>query len=399
MLDRRVIQLNAGTCSPTPRVVFERVQGLREWQAMSPTQFQWRDGWRLLAESRAALAGYVNASPADLALVENVTVALNIGAAALDLPAGSEILTSDHEYGSIVTLFQRLAAARGWTIRMVVLPRPVTSAGEIVAAFEAAGGAMTRGVFFSHISSPSGLVLPATRLCALARERGWVSVVDGAHGPGQVKVDLAEIGADFYAANCHKWMMAPASVGFLHATARMKHLCRSAISSWGYGYEAGKGEDEAFEGTTRWQYDLEFHGTADRTPQMVLGEALAFRRTLGGDEAVMARTDELRAYLRRKMAGIGILPVFPDGQGLVAMLSAFVLPEAFQVSTELGSNTPVDHPGSRLQKHLWGEHGIECPVTFCAGGVHLRVSTAWFNSFGEIDALVAALPGAIRLCA
>lgn len=395
MLDPSVIQLNAGTCSPTPRVVFDRVQELRVRQAMSPTEFQWRDGWRLLADSRAALAGYLNASPADVALVENVTVALNIAAAALDLPLGSEILTSDHEYGSIVTLFRRLAVVRGWTIKTVEVPRQARSAGEIVAAFEAAGGPGTRGLLVSHISSSSGLIMPVAGLCRLARERGWVSVVDGAHGPGQLKVDLKEIGADFYAANCHKWMMAPASVGFLHVAAGVKHLCKSAISSWGYGYAAGKEEEEAFEGTTRWQYDLEFHGTADRTPQMVLGEAVAFRRSLGGDEAVIARTDELRGYLRQKMQGIGLLPVFPDGQGLVGMLSAFELPEAFQVKTELSSNTPVDHPALRLQKYLWGKHRIECPVTFCAGGVYLRVSTAWFTTFGEIDALVAGLPAAL----
>jgi isopenicillin-N epimerase len=394
MLDPGVVQLNAGTCSPTPRALFERVTELRRRQAESPTEFQWRAAWPLFRRSREALGAYLSAGPAHVALVENVTVAVNIALRSIDLPAGSEVLTSDHEYGSMVSLLHRLASERGWTVRVAGLPTEIVEPWQILRTFDAAWTDRTRLVFFSHVSSPSGLIFPAGELCKLARERGAISVVDGAHGPGQIPLDLTALDADFYGANCHKWMMAPASVGFLHAGPRVKANVRSVVHSWGHGYEPGDLETEAFPGTTRWQYDLEFHGTSDRTPQMVLADAVAFRQAIGGDDAVRARVRALTGHLRARLAESGLRAFLPHDERLVGTLTAFVLPPAFQSGGAFIAS-PADSPAARLQKRLWDNHRIECPATHAAGTVFLRVSTAWFNSFAEIDRLVEALRGAL----
>lgn len=390
MLDHRVTQLNAGTCSPTPRAVFDRVNELRRRQAESPTEFQWRETWPLLRASREALAGYLHADQADFALVENVTVGLNLAVRALDLPAGSEILTSDHEYGSMLTLCQRFASERSVTVRVVELPKRLENPEQIVSAFLDAISDRTRVLFFSHISSPTGLVFPAEELCRAAQSHGIITIIDGAHAPGQVPVDLTRIDADFYAANCHKWMMAPASVGFIHANRRIKRSARSIVSSWGHGYPPEQLETEAFPGTSKWQYDLEFHGTSDRCPQMVLPEAVTFRNELGGDEAVFARVRQLSAHLRSRLASLGLEPFLPHDPRLVGNLTAFILPDRYQTGPAFIAN-PADTPAARLQKRLWDQHKIECPVTFGAGRVFLRVSTGWFNTSGEIDRLAEAL--------
>lgn len=391
MLDPTVVQFNAGTCSPTPARLFDRVTELRRRQAESPTEFQWRLAWPLLHAARAALGEYLGACPTDLALVENVTVALNIAARSTPLAPGDEVVTTDHEYGSMLKLWQRLAAAAGATVKVAALPRKIDDPRQVVDAVAAAVGPKARVLFFSHISSPSGLVMPAEALCRLARERGMVSVVDGAHAPGQLPLDLARVDADYYGANCHKWMMAPTSVGFLHAGRRVKATTRSTVSSWGHNYPPEKADVDAFPGTTHWHYDLEFHGTSDRTPQMVLPEAIAFRREIGGDAAVADRVRAVSAYLRKRLSELDLHAWLPHDDRLVGTLTAFTLPAAYQAGGGGFIAAPGDSPAQQLQRRLWQNHRIEVPATFCAGTAYLRVSTAWFNTFEEVDRLAEAL--------
>jgi isopenicillin-N epimerase len=391
MLDDRVTQLNAGTCSPTPRPVFDRAAALRRRQAESPTEFQWRDAWPLLRASRVALGGYLNADPSDLALVENVTVAINIAARSLQLPAGAEVVTTDHEYGSMLKLWDRLAAQHGWRLRVAALPARIDDPRQIVDAVRALVNDRTRVLFFSHVSSPSGLVLPARELCALARSAGAVSVIDGAHAPGNLDLDLAALDADVYCANCHKWLMAPASVGFLHANRRVKSTLRSAVSSWGHGYAADAIDEDVYPGTTNWHYDMEFHGTTDRSPQMSLPETLAFRESIGGNAAVRARVRALTVHLRERMKSLGLAAWLPHDERLVSTMTAFPLPAAYQSGGGGFIAAPSDSPAQRLQKRLWERYRIEVPATTCAGRVFLRVSTAWFNTRDEIDRFADAL--------
>src|SRR5262245_46658346 len=135
--------------------------------------------------------------------------------------------------------------------------------------------------------------MPGAQLCKLARERGLLSVIDGAHAPGMISIDLRAIGADFYAANCHKWMMAPAGAGFMHMPRESRKLIAPPITSWGYEYDPAEAEEPSPLGGSKWQASFEFHGTSDRTPQMVLPQVLDFRAELGGDQATLARSRDL----------------------------------------------------------------------------------------------------------
>jgi isopenicillin-N epimerase len=370
------INFNAGTMSPTPIRVMAAADRLRRMQAANPSDFLWRQTPVLLAPSRARLAKYLNCKTQNLLLLPNVTWGMNLAATSLDLPAGSEILTTDHEYGAMVMAWQRLAKARRWKVRHVEIPYKTENPADIVEAIAAGFTRRTRVLFFSHVTSTTGLVLPARRLCAVARRHGAISVIDGAHAPGMVPVDVSRIDADFYGANCHKWMMAPACAGFLHVKHALRPLVQPAITSWGWGYDPKKLDEPINVGTTRWQNSLEFHGCADRTPQMVLGETLDFRKSLGGDEAVFARCRELSNYAREKLSACGMIPVTPANPALSGALMAFEFPSAKQVLPD---------------QWLWNTHRIECPVTRAAGRAFLRVSTAWFNTHAEIERLAEVL--------
>ncbi len=381
MLDRGVLQLNAGTLSPTPKPVFDAVVRLRRLQAEGPTDFLSRRTPVLIQRSRSALAAFLRVDPADLLLIPNVTLAINVVAASVPLRRGDEILTTDHEYGAMVKCWRRRARSAGARIRRVRLPYDTEDPKAIVDAFRRAIGRRTRVLFFSHVTSTTGLVLPAAAVCAMARRRGVLTVVDGAHAPGMVPVDLQRIGADFYGANGHKWLMAPAGCGFLHVRRERKPLLRPIITSWGWGYPPGRREEDSLSGGTFWQRDFEFHGVADRTPQMVLPEVFEFRRGLGGEAAIGRRVRALSDHARARLSRLGLAPATPENPSLRGAMNAFEVPARLRKT---------------LRDRLWKRHRIEIPVTSAAGKHFLRVSAAWFNTRKEIDRLAEAIAPLLR---
>src|SRR5438552_4072020 len=234
LLDPEVANLNTGSFGPLPRPVFERVTTLRQRLAEEPMDFLLRGAPPLLWEARTRLAQFVGADPRRLIFTANVTAAINLVASSLRLEAPGEILMTDHEYGAMQWVWERAAQRQGLTVRTFPLPDVVADPGEVVAAAEAAMTDTTRLLFFSHVLSPTGMILPARELCAAARRRSILTVVDGAHAPAFVPMDLDGIGADFYGANCHKWLLAPTGSGFLHFGPGNEDRLQPLQVSWGW---------------------------------------------------------------------------------------------------------------------------------------------------------------------
>ncbi|CAN5680796.1 aminotransferase class V-fold PLP-dependent enzyme [soil metagenome] len=377
ILDPNSINLNAGTLSPVPIPVFEAVTDLRRRQAAAPSDFCWRQTPPLINRARTSLANYLHCRQADLLLLPNVTHAINILTRSLNLPAGSEILTTDHEYGAMLFCWRRFAQQHDVTIRQIALPYRAEDPNEIVDAFPSAISAKTRVVFFSHCTTSTGLMLPAREITRAVRERSdALVIIDGAHAPGMTRLNLDEIGADFYGANCHKWMMAPVGSGFLHARAERRGQIESLITSWGWEYDRAKLDDDSAWGGNFWQRDMEFHGTLDRTPQMAIPHALDFRAKLGGDDAIAARFSYLTDYAREKLTAAGLTCIAPRNPAFTGSLTSFEF--------------PCDDP-IKVRDRFWNEFHIECPVTDTAVGKFLRVSCGWFNSPEDLDQLAQAV--------
>lgn len=399
------VHLNAGTLSPTPRPVFDAVELLRREQATSPSEFFFFRMHELLAAARQSLAKFVRAKPNDLFLQPNVTTSLNLAMRYVPLKPGDEILTTDHEYGAMSLLLDSVARDRGATVKRVKIPMPVESPDEIVQAIRRGITKRTRVLFFCHVTSATALVFPVKSLCDLAREHGLYSVVDGAHAPGMVPIDLGKLGADAYGANGHKWMMAPCGAGFLHASKRLKAVLEPLVVSWGdEKFDRRKPDRTRWKGTTALQYRLEYHGVYDRTPQMVIPEAIAAlqqvesagglspglargnhpsgkngssagnaslpRRRPGLDGGFHPRVAMLRAHAREAFESIGLKCASPCDERLWGAMTVFSL-------------TPSQ--ATTLAKHLWPKQRALVPVTLHAGRRYLRVSTAWFNTATEID--------------
>ena len=378
LLDPEVANLNTGSFGPLSRVVFERVTALRHRLAEEPMDFLIRRVPDLLWRARAALAGFLHTTPECLVFTTNVSASINLVASSLELSSPGEILLTDHEYGAMHWCWERAARRMGLTLRTFALPTRAEDPAAIVAAAEAAMTPRTRLFSFSHVLSPTGLVLPARELCELARRRGVLTVIDGAHAPAFVPLSLADIPCDFYGANAHKWMLAPTGSGFLWIGPGNEDRLQPLHVSWGY-HTSSRHLDERDEfGSTPRIRRLEFEGTRDICPWLTIPEAIDFQAALGYDR-IRARHLELVAHVRRRLAPlVGLTPATPESAALSGPLMAYELSPGYD---------PV-----RLRRAVWDAR-IEMPVIERPDRLLIRTSTHFYNTEAEVDRLAEALPG------
>jgi isopenicillin-N epimerase len=377
LLDPTVANLNTGSFGPLSRDVFERVTELRMRLAAEPMDFYVRQLPPMLWRARERLADFLHVDPRRLLFTPNVSVSINLVASSLRLAAPGEILLTDHEYGSMHWCWERAAQRQGLTLRTFPLPTLTEDPGAIVEAFLAAVTDRTRLLFFSHILSPTGLVLPAKELCAEARKRGIYTVIDGAHAPAMLPLDVADVDCDFYGSNCHKWLLAPSGSGFLYFAPGNEDQLQPMQVSWGYHHERAKPDEPDEFGTTPRLRALEFEGTRDPCPWLGVPAAIDFQAQIGW-ERIRERCVELSAFVRRRLTGLCDMSLeTPNNPVLHGRLTAFRLPSGID---------PVV-----LRSGLW-ERRIEAPVVERPDKLMLRVSTHFYNTEQEIEHLASVLP-------
>jgi isopenicillin-N epimerase len=403
ILDPTVTMLNTGSFGPLPEPVFDRATELRRRLAAGPTDFFVRQMPPLLWEARERTAAFLGTVPQRLAFTSNISAAINLVASGLRLAAPGEILMSDHEYGAMIWCWERAAQRQGLTIRTFKLPTMATDPGEIVAAATKVMTPRTRLFFFSHVLSPTGLVLPAKELCAEARRRGIVTVVDGAHAPVYVPLNVSDVNADFYGANLHKWLLAPSGAGFLVIGPGNEDRLQPLHVSWGYHPDkyplgeavkpgsagdrprssaaepmpsAGPDARDAYGSTPRTRF-LEFEGTRDPAPWLAVPAAIDFQAQYGFDN-VRGRIAELAAYTRKVIGagGVGLPLATPATPGMSGAMTAFELPAA--------ASAP------KWRKELWARR-VEIPVIERPDRLLLRVSHHFYTTESEIDRLAEVL--------
>ena len=375
-LDPAVAMLNTGSFGPMARPVHEAAEGFRREFAAGPTHFVNRLLPDYLWHARERLGAFLNVSPTRLVFSSNVSASINLVASGLTLPRDGEILLTDHEYGAMHWCWERVAQRTGLTLKTFPLPTMASDPAEIVAAASAAMTTRTRLFFFSHVLSPTGLVLPAKALCAVARTKGILTVVDGAHAPGMLPLDVADVNADFYAANCHKWMLAPNGCGFLAVGPGNEDRLQPLHVSWGYRTDRdetwtkryGPDDRDHYGSTPRVKF-LEFEGSKDVSPWLATPAAIDFLAGLGWDN-VRGRIAELVAYARQKGQELGLKLATPADPRLHGSMVAFELPKG---------TDPV-----KLRTHLW-DHKVEIPIIDRPDRLLTRVSCHCYTTEAEID--------------
>jgi len=373
LLDPNVVFLNHGSFGACPREVLAAQRRWQDEMERNPVEFLGRRSAALLRQAREALGGWVGAPADELVFVPNATTAVNVVARSLDLRPGDEVLATDHEYGACEAAWQRVCAATGAVYRRVSVALPFER-GHFVHDLLAQATPRTRLVYASHIGSTTALVFPVAELCAAARARGLMSLIDGAHAPGQIDLDLDAIGADFYAANLHKWVCAPKGSGFLHARAEHHERLHALVTSWGYAPDSGGHSGfDAYLGHSTLERRLQWQGTRDLSAWLAVPAALDFhRRELA---PLHERGHALgAALLQRVAAQQGLAPIAPGSDHALM----FPLP--------VRACDP-----EALRRQLFDRHRIEVPVTTHRGRCFVRVSVAGYNSEAELQALEAAL--------
>ncbi len=373
LLDPGVVFLNHGSYGACPREVLAELQRWQIEMERNPVEFLGRRSALLLGAAREPLAACMGARPEHLVYLPNATTGVNVVARSLLLQPGDEVLATDHEYGACDATWRFVCAQRGAQYTRVEIPLPFER-DAFVARMLAAVTPRTRVIFVSHITSTTALIFPLAALCAAARERGILTLIDGAHAPGQIPLALDALGADFYTGNCHKWMCAPKGAGFLHARPEHHALLDAPVVSWGYAAEAGGHTGfDAYTGKTLLERRLQWQGTRDLAPYLSVPAAIAFQARHGWP-AVQQRCHAMAAEaLRRIGQRFGLPPVCSDAD----FAQMVVL--------------PVPHRDAEaLRQRLFSESRIEIPVTQHGSHTFVRLSVQGYTTEDDIERLFAA---------
>ena len=378
-LDPAIAFLNHGSYGACPAEVLRHQAALRAELEAEPVRFLGRELDGRLDAARAALAAFVGADPDDLAFVTNATGGVNAVLRSLDFAAGDELLTTDHAYGACKNTLDYVARRTGARVVIATVPFPVTSPDEVVATVLAKATPKTRLALLDHITSPTALVLPIEKMVQALAARGIDTLVDGAHGPGMVPLDLSRLGAAYYSGNCHKWLCAPKGTAFLWVRRdRQAAVHPLTISHGATGERPGR---------TRFRLEFDWTGTSDPTGWLTVPKAIEYVGGLlpGGWPAVMARNRALALEARGLLCAVaGTAPACPDE--MIGSIASVRLPES-----------PLKNPTWRqadpLQPRLFEGWGIEVPIMRWPGPPHrvIRVSAQLYNHRAQYARLADAL--------
>lgn len=372
-LDPGCTFLNHGSFGATPRAVLDAQSRLRAEMERQPVRFFTRALDALLDDARARVAGFLGADPEDLVFVRNATEGVNAALAALDLAPGDEVLTLDHAYNACANALAAHARRRGARVVTAALRFPLDAPGEALEALVSRATSRTRALLLDHVTSPTALVLPAEEIVRHFESRGVAVIVDGAHAPGMIPLDLARLGASYYTGNLHKWVCAPKTAGFLWAR-RERHagLRPLAISH---------GANSPRLDRSRLHLEFDWPGTFDPTAILSAPEAIAFMGGLlpGGWSALRDANRALCLDGRAALCeALGVAPPCPD-EMVGSMASVPLALDAARAEA--------------LHDALLDRHRVEVPVIPWSSpeGVFVRVSAQAHNAPGDYARLIDAL--------
>lgn len=356
--------LNHGSFGATPRAVLAAAQRWRQRMERNPDRFLRYELPVALRRSAAALATFLKANEKDLAFVENATSGVNAVLRSLDFRPGDEILSTTHTYNAVRQTIRevcRRSGARPVEARIVL---PVLNPEGLVLPIEKAFKRKTKLLVLDHISSPTGLIFPIERIARLARARGIRVLVDGAHAPGQIALDVPSLGVDWYAGNCHKWLYAPKGCGFLWARRAAQAGIHPPVIS--HGYEKG------------FTAEFDWTGTRDFSGWLCVPDGIAFLKELNASR-VRAYSHRLVTEAASRIAKAWNTPV--DGlPELHGSMMAIRLPERLQ------------RRDPRQLMHEWmTRHRIVAPVMPVAGALWTRISAQAYNCVADYDRLLSTV--------
>lgn len=369
LLNPEITFLNHGSFGACPKPVFEEYQKFQRMLESEPIQFITKTGPELLDVSKAALAEFLNCNKKDLVYVTNPTTALNIVIQSLKLEEGDEILSTDHEYGALDRTWNFFCKkTRAKYIRQHI-PTPLHSAQEFIDNFWKGYSERTKVVFISHLTSSTSLIFPVKEICARAKELGLITIVDGAHAPNHIPLDLSDLKVDAYTGACHKWLLAPKGSTFLYVHRDMQQFVDPLIVSWGYEAE--------FPSGSQFQDYHQYQGTRDFSAFLTTPACLQFLKDNDWEaekQSCRSLLQEFYPIVAQELDSSPICPVTDEFLGQIC-------------SIPISCDDPI-----QLKELLYDKYKIEIPVFANPDGqVYLRISFQAYNGEKEIETLINAI--------
>jgi isopenicillin-N epimerase len=385
LLDPEVTFLNHGSYGACPRPVFAAYQAWQLKLEHRPVAFldptRGLSGW--MRDGRVAMAGEIGTDPDNIVGLTNATEGLNIVAQSLHLEPGDEILTTDHEYAALNKTWAYVARRTGAQVVPVTIPLPLSDTRSFTDALLAGITPRTKVLFLSHITSATALVFPIGPIVAEARARGIITVIDGAHTPGHIPLNLTTLGADYYAGNCHKWLMAPKGSAFLYVRPELQSGINPLVISHGWTPDAADPGTKGVFGNTPFIDSLEMQGTRDPSAWLTVPDAIAFRKQHEWGQ-VAARCRDLAQETAVRVAALTRLPALCSPRFCAPQMVAMPVPTCDPMELKLA---------------LLNGYGIEIPCYTWRELTIVRVSVQGYNTARHMDHLVNALATVLpRLC-
>jgi isopenicillin-N epimerase len=408
-LDPAVAMLNHGSFGACPRPVLEAQQRLRAELERQPVLFFERRMQPLLDESREALAALIGADPLDVVFVANATAGVNAVLRSLRFQPRDELLVTDHAYNACRNALEFVAGRSGARVVVAPIRLPVESPQEIVDTVVSRAGDRTRLALIDHVTSATAVVFPVEEVVRQLAARGIDALIDGAHAPGMIPLDVCRIGAAYYAATCHKWLCAPKGAGFLHVRRDRQDAIQPPVISHGFNTPR--------PGRSRFHTAFDWMGTDDPTAWLCVGEAIRFLGGLLDGESFVGRSPTASSSGRSKTPSYvgercGLAALMRRNHELAA-LACRMLCEALPVrptcpEAMIGSTAalclPDDPPEVAVDRALVGfshplhdalleRFGIEVPVYYWPGPPRkiLRISAQAYNGAKQYAQLAEAL--------
>ena len=368
LLNPEITFLNFGSFGACPKPIFEEYQRFQMELERDPVQFITVKGYDYIRESREALANYIGCEADDVVYTPNPTFALNIVAKNLRLQPGDEVLSTDLEYGALDRTWTFYCAEKGAKYVRQHISLPLVSKERFLEDFWKGYSEKTKAVFISQITSTTGLIFPVKEICAEAKKRGLLTIVDGAHVPGHIPLNLKELEADIYTGACHKWMMTPKGSSFLVVKKEFQAWMDPLVVSWGY--------DAAYPSSSQFLDYHQFNGTRDFSAYLTIPKAIEFMEEHNWWSVAVACRKLTQSNYQRFCDLMEAAPLAPITDEFFGQLA----------SIPIKTNDPI-----ALKNCLFQEHQIEIPVMPHGDAVYLRYSINAFNDQSDLDKLYDVL--------
>ena len=368
LLDPSITYLNFGSFGACPKPVFNAYQEFQSELERGPVQFMVNTGLNYLKEARVRLASYLSCDSDDLVLMTNPSYGINTIVKSIPLSQGDEVLTTNLEYGAMDRTWKYYCKQKGAIYQTVEFDFPIRSKEEFLKTFWSACTFRTKVIFISHITSATALILPIEEICIEAKKRGIMTIIDGAHVPGQLPLNLKELDPDIYVGACHKWMMSPKGAAFLYVKRIHQNWVDPLLISWGYQSD-----------TPSHSQFIDYHettGTRDFSAFLAVPSAIDFMEEQDWNSKHLSCQQKTIYWAKRLKSVFGFEPISPIDSKFIGQM--FSMP--------IKTNDLVV-----LKEALFNRFKIEIPVFLNHQDAFIRFSYQAFNTDEDMEHLIQAL--------